>query len=553
MASAIPNPFLSTGPKYTGPPMISCTYSGLTTYEQRLATYPASWYKNTRCPDPAVMAQAGLFRISSPDRMYLAGCSECDFGTAKWDKDPFVLHVETSPNCPLILRARKEHHAAQPIAQSNQSSTPQVAPQAIVESISTPSIAELEAQAMLEAQAIIQSCTQLAQEAASQAANQVAAFEDDRVVACEEDLQVAIATPLPQAVECRRCLAGFSSNSKLHRHVRETHKKIASASESAVPQESGVSQLVQPETKATSRAEHSASKSVTPQKANALRLTCSEITPAAAAISVAEHSGTKSIALPNCSVLTLASAESTFEATRVTATSASKSQPPFKYSASSLLTSETTSPAGETPLPASRPVTPPPTYRATSPPPPAYQPPKNYLTVADLYKRYSPLKSTCPAQKATASRAYLTVRDLYEKFDKRSPVKWTLKSSANNRAFDVKQSQIASQGSSKSMGRNAGKAMHSAMKSPATSTAGRIGFSAFKSACDSESSSIDFIRDSKSSKSNAKTRFFIMANPNAQRLVTQQQHQITPPFSVAPQAISYSHRRHDLVGPEVCF
>ncbi len=563
MASAIPNPFLSTGPKYTGPPMISCTYSGLTTYEQRLATYPASWYKNTRCPDPAVMAQAGLFRISSPDRIHLAGCSECDFGTAKWDKDPFVLHVETSPNCPLILRARKENHAAQAIAQSNQSSTPQVAPQAIVESISTPSIAELEAQAMLEAQAIIQSCTQLAQEAASQAANQMTAFEDDRVVACEEDLQVAIATPLPQAVECRRCLAGFSSNSKLHRHVRETHKKIASASESAVPQESGVSQLVQPETKVTARAEHSASKSVTPQKVNALRLTCSEITsalatehsasesvvpqksgtsqlvhseteqitPAAAAISVAEHSGTKSIALPNCSVLTLASAEITFEATRVTAASASKSQPPFKYSASSLLTSETTSPAGETPLPASRPVTPPPTYRATSPPPPAYQPPKNYLTVADLYKRYSPLKSTCPAQKATASRAYLTVRDLYEKFDKRSPVKWTLKSSANNRAFDVKQSQIASQGSSKSMGRNAGKAMHSAMKYPATSTAGRIKSSASKSACDSKSSPIDFFRDS---KSNVKTRFFTIANPNAQRLVTQQQRQTTPSFFASP-------------------
>ncbi len=106
MASAIPNPFLSTGPKYTGPPMISCTYSGLTTYEQRLATYPASWYKNTRCPDPAVMAQAGLFRISSPDRIHLAGCSECDFGTAKWDKDPFVLHVERTKR--MMGRGKKE-------------------------------------------------------------------------------------------------------------------------------------------------------------------------------------------------------------------------------------------------------------------------------------------------------------------------------------------------------------------------------------------------------------------------------------------------------------
>ncbi len=449
--------------------------------------------------------------------------------------------------------------ANQMSAQEAMQTAPQVAPQ-LATRLSTPSIAEL------EAQAIIQSCTQLAQEATSQAANQITAYE--------EDLQVAIATPLPQAVECRRCLAGFSSNSKLHRHVRETHKKIASASESAVPQESGVSQLVQPETKATSRAEHSASKSVTPQKVNALRLTCSEITsalatehsasesvvpqksgtsqlvhseteqitPAAAAISVAEHSGTKSIALPNCSVLTLASAESTFEATRVTAASASKSQPPFKYSASSLLTSETTSPAGETPLPASRPVTPPPTYRAMSPSPPAYQPKKNYLTVADLYVRYAPLKSVLSAtkgtrsatQKTTASRAYLTIQNLYERFSQKtrsSTFRWAPKSSANSKAFDVKRSYIAGQESSKSMGRNAGKAMPSVMKSPAISTAGRIKSSASKSACDSKSSPIDFFRDS---KSNIKTRFFTIANPNAQRLVTQQQRQTTPSFFASP-------------------
>ncbi len=240
----------------------------------------------------------------------------------------------------------------------------QVAPPAIIESISTPSIAEL------EAQAIIESCTQLAtqrrsssstQKATSQAANQMTAFEDDRVVAYEQDLQVAIATPLPRAVECRRCLAEFSSNSKLHQHVRESHGKK------------------------------------TPQPATSK------------AMPVAEHSDTKSIVPLNCYVSTLASAESTSEATRasarstrftgstksMTAASASKSQLPLKCSASSLLTGETTSSAGVTPLPPSRPVTPPPTYRATSPPPPAYQPPKNYLTVADLYKRYSPLKATC--------------------------------------------------------------------------------------------------------------------------------------------------------------
>ncbi len=525
MASAIPNPFLSTDPKYTGPPMISCTYSGPTTYEQRLSTYPASWYKNNRCPDPAVMAQVELFRISSPDRIHLAGCSECDFGTAQWDKDPFVLHVKNSPNCPLILRARKEHQASQAIAQSSTSlvnqmsaqvamqTASQVAPPAIIESISTPSIAEL------EAQAIIESCTQLAtqrrsssstQEATSQIANQMTAFEDDRVVAYEQDLQVAIATPLPQAVECRRCLAEFSSNSKLHQHVRESHGKK------------------------------------TPQPATSK------------AMSVAEHSDTKSIVSLNCYVSTLASAESTSEATRasarstrstgstksMTAASASKSQLPLKCSASSLLTSETTSSAAP-----SRPVTPPPTYRAMSPSPPAYQPKKNYLTVANLYVQYAPLKSVLSAtkgtrsatQKTTASRAYLTIQNLYERFSQKtrsSTFKWAPKSSANSKAFDVKRSYIAGQESSKSMGRNAGKAMPSVMKSPATSTAGRIKSSASKSACDSKSSPIDFFRDP---KSNVKTRFVTIANPNAQRLVTQQQRQTrlpsSPPLELYPIAI----------------
>ncbi len=380
--------------------------------------------------------------------------------------------------------------ANQMSAQEAMQTAPQVAPQ-LATRLSTPSIAEL------EAQAIIQSCTQLAQEATSQAANQITAYE--------EDLQVAIATPLPQAVECRRCLAGFSSNSQLHKHVRETHnKKIGSASKSAVPQESGVSQLVHLETKATSRAEHSASEST------------SEVTRASA------------------------------RSTRfMTAASASKSQPPPKYSASSLLSSETTSSAA--PL---RSVTPPPAYRATSPSPPAYQAaPKNYLTVADLYVRYAPLKSMLSTakgshsatQKTTVSRAYLTVQDLYETFGNEphsDTVEWASGSSANRvRASDNKQSQIASQGSSESMRRNADKALPSVTKSPATGS-DRIGFSAVKSACDSKSSPIDFFRDP---KSNVKTRFFTIANPNAQRLVTQQQRQTrlpsSPPLELYPIAI----------------
>ncbi len=391
--------------------------------------------------------------------------------------------------------------ANQMSAQEAMQTAPQVAPQ-LATRLSTPSIAEL------EAQAIIQSCTQLAQEATSQAANQITAYE--------EDLQVAIATPLPQAVECRRCLAGFSSNSQLHKHVRETHnKKIDSASKSAVPQESGVSQLVHLETKATSRAEHSASEST------------SEVTRASA------------------------------RSTRfMTAAFASKSQPPPKYSASSLLSSETTSSAA--PL---RSVTPPPAYRATSPSPPAYQAaPKNYLTVADLYVRYAPLKSMLSTakgshsatQKTTVSRAYLTVQDLYEKFGKKphsSTVQRTPDFPANRiRAFNSEQVSLStSQASSndKSMGKNTSKAMHSVIESPAIS-GDRIGLSAIKSACDSKSSAIDFFQV-------PKTRFFAIANPNAQRLVTQQQRQMTSSFLASPRALSYSYRGHHIVRPEVSY
>ncbi len=470
--------------------------------------------------------------------------------------------------------------ANQMSAQEVVQTAPQVAPHAIAESTSAPSIAEL------EAQAIIESCTQLAtqrrnslltQKAASQAANQMTAFEDDRVVAFEEDLQVAIATPLPQAVECRRCLAEFSSNSKLHRHIRESHGKKTpqpaaskvehSAVKSAVPQKSGVSQVVHSETKATSIAEHSVSESVVPQKSGASQLVHSEIeetTSAAAAISVAERSDPKSIAPPNCSVLTLTSAESTSEVTRasvrstrfMTAASASKSQPPPKYSASSLLSSETTSSAA--PL---RSVTPPPAYRATSPSPPAYQAaPKNYLTVADLYVRYAPLKSMLSTakgshsatQKTTVSRAYLTVQDLYEKFGKKphsSTVQRTPDFPANRiRAFNSEQVSLStSQASSndKSMGKNTSKAMHSVIESPATS-GDRIGLSAIKSACDSKSSAIDFFQV-------PKTRFFAIANPNAQRLVTQQQRQMTSSFLASPRALSYSYRGHHIVRPEVSY
>ena len=138
-------------------------------------------------------------------------------------------------------------------------------------------------------------------------------------------------------------------------------------------------------------------------------------------------SAPKSIAPHDPSLSTRISAGSTplkvtavaFETPAVDA-SASKSQPPLKCYTSSLLLSETT-PSSASPYTAnsasphttrsaitphptnqatqwaanratSRPATPPPTYRSTSPSPSAYKITRNYLTVADLYMRYAPLK-----------------------------------------------------------------------------------------------------------------------------------------------------------------
>ena len=53
------------------------------------------------------------------------------------------------------------------------------------------------------------------QKGTTQAANETAAFK--------EALEIIISTPLPKAFECRRCLAEFSFNSQLHRHIRESH------------------------------------------------------------------------------------------------------------------------------------------------------------------------------------------------------------------------------------------------------------------------------------------------------------------------------------------
>ncbi len=115
-----------------------------------------------------------------------------------------------------------------------------------------------------------------------------------------------------------------------------------------------------------------------------------------------------------------------------------KSIAPPKSGLSALLPAETPAVEAEFSTPTC-PATPPPEYRSTTPPP-VYQSstPKNYLTVADLYMRYAPLKSAKSSwirPVVTRSRTVLpilTVKDLYEKFHVKSKknlaisgVKWT--------------------------------------------------------------------------------------------------------------------------------
>ena len=130
-------------------------------------------------------------------------------------------------------------------------------------------------------------------------------------------------------------------------------------------------------------------------------------------------------------------------------TSQGKSKAPHKSSLSSLIIAESTTSSAE--CATSSPLSALPEYRAVSPSPPTYETAsKNYLTVADLYMRYAPLKSavssrirhppiTCKSVKSSWIRPVtcsttvlptLTVKDLYEKFHGKenpviSAVKWT--------------------------------------------------------------------------------------------------------------------------------
>ena len=127
-----------------------------------------------------------------------------------------------------------------------------------------------------------------------------------------------------------------------------------------------------------------------------------------------------------------------------------KSIAPPKCSLSALASAETTTLSSPV---ATSPMTPLPTYRTVSPPPPTYETaPKTYLTVADLYMRYAPLKSAKSSwiRPVTRSRTVfptMTVKDLYGKFhDKEreksvtSTPKWTLKSLTNHSALSSQKS-----------------------------------------------------------------------------------------------------------------
>ena len=365
--------------------------------------------------------------------------------------------------------------------------------------------------------------------------------------AFEEALKVAITTPLPEAFECRRCLAEFSSNSQLHKHIRESHGKKTTAS---------------------------AAKSIAPHNFGLLTLTPAESTSKVTAIST-PASASKSQPPPECSAASLNPNETTPAppatpralATRVTPLSVNQVTPQASLSADSV----TTQAATPATLITSRSVTPPPTYRAVSPAPPTYETTsKNYLTMADLYMRYAPLKTAksksvqssssfhsiatrsrtmlptlsvqdlymryAPLKSAKSNSAKtswirpmttrsktilptLMVQDLYERFKK--PVvraaKWTPEYSTKwIPTFDFKQSMESSSHSIRS--------------------------SAARAAYDPRTSQTDFFQASKSLKSNAKTRFSTMPKTNAQASTTQQ-----PPHIKASKHDAVVHKLNNSV------
>ncbi|CAD6584106.1 MAG: hypothetical protein ASARMPRED_001598 [Alectoria sarmentosa] len=223
---------------------------------------------------------------------------------------------------------------------------------------------------------------------------------------------------------CNHCEEVFDSKNKLHDHIRshKSQKLLSSKSDTAI--KTSLTQLSTPEKNATSDADIAIKKAGIEYSTHATIATSS--------------SATKSIATHISGLIPLFSSETKSSDTdiaikkreikysthaTVTHASAAKSISPHKFSLSALIPAESTIPETllSTPLPA---------YRAMSPPPPTYETatPKAYLTIADLYMRYAPLKSI----KSTHSRPTTTrtisvlptmsIQDLYKRFDKEKRV-----------------------------------------------------------------------------------------------------------------------------------
>ena len=253
---------------------------------------------------------------------------------------------------------------------------------------------------------------------------------------------MAITTPLPEAFECRRCFAEFSSNSQLHKHIRESHDKRTGtsaerfASKSQPPPEYSVASLNPNETTPSPSATTRASAShVTP-------LSTDQVTPAESTSKVT------AVPAPTSASETTPSLSAIIQIAPSATPRASASLSADQVTPQTALLADPVTPQAAAPGP----VTPPPTYRAVSPSPPTYEPAsKTYLTMADLYMRYAPrksVKSMHSASKPVSKPAsYLTIQDLYERFKK--PVvraaKWDPGYLINRSStFDFKQSMESS-------------------------------------------------------------------------------------------------------------
>ena len=195
-------------------------------------------------------------------------------------------------------------------------------------------------------------------------------------------------------------------------------------------------------------------------------------------------------------------------------TSQGKSKAPHKSNLSPLITAESITPSAE--CATSSPPSALPEYRAVSPSPPTYETAsKNYLTVADLYMRYAPLKSAVSSRirhpPITCFRTVLptlTVNDLYKKFHRK----------------ERKENPV-----------QAGFGLARPNRHAIRSNLGHDVFERFRSF-----------------QKSVKTPFFTMAKTSAQRLGVQQQRHMTATFFASPRDMAYDYRRRHSRRLEAC-